>query len=87
MKASDEEEVEQKQVVAPTHTAEDEEQDDEEEEEQDKAETSINRQDGDQGQGEEDPKQFQMVAAMERDLEMPIEHNEEDAAAGQDLKR
>jgi hypothetical protein len=85
MKASDQEEEEQKHVVAPLDTAEDEEPDDDEEEEQDKAETSMNRQDGDQGQGDEDPKQIQMVAAMERDLEMPIEHNEEDAAAGQNV--
>ena len=85
MKASDDEEEEQKHVLAPLHTAEDEEPDDDEEEEQDMADTSRHRQDVDQGQGDEDPKQIQMVAAMERDLEMPIEHNEVDAAAGQNV--
>ncbi len=51
MKASDDEEDEQKHVVAPLHTAEGEEADDDEEEEQDKADTSKNSQDGDQGHG------------------------------------
>jgi hypothetical protein len=69
-KASDDEEDEQKHVVAPLHTAEGEEADDDEEEEQDKADTSMNSQDGDQGHGVVEPIQIPTV-----------EHNEQVAAA------
>jgi len=85
MKASDDEEDEQKHVVAPLHTAEGEEADDDEEEEQDKADTSKNSQDGDQGHDVVEPIQIPMVESIESDFVMPIEHNEVDSAAKQSV--